>query len=61
MAYNTKILKEGLISGDPTFEAMLQSIKTGDYDVYSQTQINQQSHTNGRKLAREITKHQRGQ
>tara|TARA_R110002051_G_scaffold203109_1_gene269540 strand:+ start:2170 stop:4191 length:2022 start_codon:yes stop_codon:yes gene_type:complete len=60
MAYSTKILKNGLITGNPAFEGMLKAIKTGEYDVYSQTQINKQNHTSGRRLAKQIIKHQRG-
>jgi len=60
MAYSTKILKNGLITGNPAFEGMLKAIKTGEYDQYSQTQIDKQSHSNGRRLARQIIKHQRG-
>tara|TARA_B100000519_G_scaffold203419_1_gene226530 strand:+ start:9160 stop:11220 length:2061 start_codon:yes stop_codon:yes gene_type:complete len=60
MAYSAKILQEGLIGGNPAFEAMLTAIKTGNYDEYSQTQYNEKDYKNSRKITKGIIQYQRG-
>tara|TARA_R110002051_G_scaffold292758_1_gene357654 strand:+ start:3069 stop:5129 length:2061 start_codon:yes stop_codon:yes gene_type:complete len=59
MAYSTKILQEGLISGNPSYAAMLEAIKTGEYDQYSQTLYDEKTHNQSRKISQNITKYQR--
>ena len=60
MAYSTKILQEGLISGNPRYEAMLKAIKTGEYDEYSQTLYDEKTYNTSRKLTKGIIQYQRG-
>tara|TARA_Y100000593_G_scaffold92972_1_gene186215 strand:- start:2602 stop:4665 length:2064 start_codon:yes stop_codon:yes gene_type:complete len=54
MAYSTKILTEGLISGNPAFEAMLRAIKTGNYQEYSRSNYDEKTYFASRKLSRAI-------
>ena len=60
MAYSAKMLQEGLISGNPAYEAMLSAIKTGTYDEYSQKLYDEKSYTNSRKITKGIIQYQRG-
>ena len=60
MAYSAKILQEGLISGNPRYEAMLKAIKTGEYDEYSQTLYDEKTYNTSRKLTKGIIQYQRG-
>ena len=60
MAYSTKILQEGLISRNPDFEKMLQAIRTGNYDEYSQELYDKKSYKTSRDITKGIIKYQRG-
>ena len=60
MAYSAKMLQEGLISGNPAYEAMLSAIKTGTYDEYSQKLYDEKSYINSRKITKSIIQYQRG-
>ena len=51
--------QEGLISGNPSYAAMLEAIKTGEYDTYSQTLYDEKTHNQSRKISQNITKYQR--
>ena len=61
MAYKTQHLKTALINGSPGFEAMLEAIKTGDYDAYRETSMDKKSRTTGKKVARELSKYYNNQ
>ena len=60
MAYSAKILQEGLISRNPDFEKMLQAIRTGNYDEYSQELYDKKSYKTSRDITKGIIKYQRG-
>ena len=60
MAYQTKKLKQGLASGDPSFEAMLEAIKTGNYDGYSRQIMNKNLYNSSRRITRSLLKYQNG-
>ena len=58
MAHSAQKLKHALINNDPAFAAMLEAIKTGDYDNYSQTILNKKTYKASRNLSRSISKYQ---
>ena len=60
MAYSTRILQEGLISGDPSFDAMLSAIKTGNYAEYSRSLYSEKDYNLSRKISKGIVQRQRG-
>ena len=60
MAYSTRILQEGLISGDPSFDAMLSAIKTGNYAEYSRSLYSEKDYNTSRKISKGIVQRQRG-
>jgi len=59
MAYSAKILREGLISGNPSFNEMLKAIKTGEYDSYSATIYDEKTRKKSRVLSKQIIQRQR--
>ena len=60
MAYSTKILQDGLISGNESFAAMLSAIKSGNYAEYSRKIYSEKDYNNSRKISKGITQRQRG-
>ena len=58
MAHSAQTLKHALINNNPAFAAMLEAIKTGDYDNYSQTILNKKTYKASRNLSRSISKYQ---
>ena len=58
MAHSAQKLKYALINNDPNFAAMLEAIKTGNYDNYSQTILNPNTYKASRNLSRSISKYQ---
>lgn len=59
MAYSTKILQEGLISGNESFAAMLSAIKTGNYAEYSKSIYNEKDFKYSRQISKGIIQKQR--
>ena len=60
MAYSTRILQDGLISGNESFAAMLSAIKSGNYAEYSRKIYSEKDYNNSRKISKGITQRQRG-
>tara|TARA_R100000458_G_C8268963_1_gene243776 strand:+ start:235 stop:2292 length:2058 start_codon:yes stop_codon:yes gene_type:complete len=60
MAYSAKILQEGLVSGNPAYQKMLEAIKTGNYDEYSQSIYDEKTYNTSRKITKGIIQYQRG-
>ena len=58
MAYSAQKLKHALINNDPKFAGMLEAIKTGDYDTYSQSILNPNTYKTGRNISKSISKYQ---
>ena len=61
MAYKTQHLKTALINGSPGFEAMLEAIKTGNYDAYRETAMDKTSYNLGKRVSRELSKYYNNQ
>ena len=57
MAYRTQQLKMGLIRQMPGFEAMLESIKTGNYDHYRKSTMDGKQYAASKKLSKEISQY----
>ncbi len=60
MAYSTMALKEGLVSGNQSYAAMLESIRTGNYNKYSRTLYSEADFQKRRNLSKQIIKYQKG-
>jgi len=60
MAYATMQLKEGLMSGNPAYQAMLEAIRTGNYNQFSRTLYDGKSFKKRRMLSKQINLYQRG-
>ena len=58
MAYQTRKLKAGLISGDPSFAAMLEAIKTGNYSAYSKSIMDKNLYNQSKSMSRALSKYQ---
>jgi|21_taG_2_1085346.scaffolds.fasta_scaffold00346_3 hypothetical protein len=59
MAYSAKILREGLISGNPSFAKMLEAIKTGNYNEYSRSIYDKKTFKTSRDISKGIIQMQR--
>ena len=60
MAYSTMALKEGLVSGNQSYAAMLEAIRSGNYNKYSRTLYSESDFQKRRNLSKRIIKYQRG-
>ena len=58
MAYSARRLKSGLIN-DPNFAEMLNSIQEGNYNVYSQSTMNNTMYKQSKRISKLISKYQR--
>ena len=58
MAHSAQKLKYALINNDSKFSGMLEAIKTGDYDTYSQSILNKNTYKTGRNISKSISKYQ---
>ena len=59
MAYSTMALKEGLLSGGQGYSAMLEAIRTGNYNKFSRTLYSESDFQKRRNLSKQIIKYQR--
>ena len=57
MAYSAQKLKAGLVNNDPSFEAMLEAIKTGNYDSYSQSIMKGNNYKQSRNISKSISQY----
>ena len=57
MAYQAQKLKAGLTGNDPNFAAMLEAIKTGNYDNYSQSIMPNVNYKQSRSISKSISKY----
>ena len=57
MAYSAQKLKAGLVNNDPSFSAMLEAIKTGNYDSYSQSIMKQNNYKQSRNISKSISQY----
>ena len=57
MAYSAQKLKSGLVNNDPSFAAMLEAIKTGNYDTYSQSIMNPKGYKQSRNISKSISQY----
>tara|TARA_R110001632_G_scaffold5934_2_gene24089 strand:+ start:16272 stop:18293 length:2022 start_codon:yes stop_codon:yes gene_type:complete len=58
MAYSTQILKKGLIDKSSSVMDMLEAIKKGNYDAWSQTAMPESLYNNSRRISKSIVKYQ---
>tara|TARA_R100000655_G_scaffold77245_4_gene116324 strand:- start:8492 stop:10540 length:2049 start_codon:yes stop_codon:yes gene_type:complete len=57
MAYSAQKLKAGLVNNDPNFTAMLEAIKTGKYDAYSESIMTPVGYKQSRSISKSITQY----
>jgi hypothetical protein len=57
MAYRAQQLKMGLIKGMPGFEAMLEAIKTGNYDAYRKQTMDSKTYSASKKISKGISQY----
>ena len=57
MAYSAQKLKAGLVNNDPSFAAMLEAIKTGNYDGYSQSIMDPKGYKQSRNISKSISQY----
>jgi hypothetical protein len=57
MAYSAQKLKSGLVNNDPSFAAMLEAIKTGNYDTYSESIMDPKGYKQSRNISKSISQY----
>jgi len=57
MAYSSQKLKAGLVNNNPSFADMLEAIKTGNYDAYSQSIMKKANYKQSRSISKSISQY----